>query len=104
MKRRAPPIYDPMQPRFQDLVSSPIPVQASFSLHRPTAVWWGIILWLHGKPADPGLSPSECVACVARGFRFYASLYRVLAVILAAAAGGLLLCGALSTLESAIYW
>ena len=89
---------------FQQVVCSAPPVQDAFVglplLHR----WWQIVLFLHGKPRDPLMSDADRVRCVANGFRFYAWLYRVLAVIFVALACVL---GALQSMgsdEVSAYW
>jgi hypothetical protein len=68
-------------PSFSQLVCSARPVREAFALHRPLRFWWTLILRLHGKPVKPSLSREERVRRVAKGFRFYAWLYRFLAVV-----------------------
>ena len=49
--------------------------------HPPTRLWWNLILRLHGKLVNSALSNTEKRQRIAEGFRFYAWLYRFLAVI-----------------------
>ena len=75
---------------FQTLVCSASGVRSAFSNHRGLALWWRLVLWLHGKPVMRNLPDERYVECVARGFTFYALLYRCLAVLFLASGLGLL--------------
>ena len=66
---------------FQTLVCSASGVRSAFSDHRGLALWWRLVLWLHGKPVTRTLPAEQYVECVARGFAFYALLYRSLACV-----------------------
>ena len=66
---------------FSQLVCGAQSVQTAFALHRPTRFWWSLILRLHGKPLNSSLSLEEKTKRIADGFKFYAWLYRFLAVI-----------------------
>lgn len=61
-------------------------VRSAFDATGPIAVWWRLVLWLHGKPTVPILKEAERVRCIANGFRFYAGLYALLGVALLLAA------------------
>jgi hypothetical protein len=67
--------------RFSDLVCGALPVQAAFDGQRGFCLWWRVVLMLHGKPRDTNLPEADRLNCIANGFRFYAWLYRMLAVI-----------------------
>ena len=66
---------------FSELVCGALPVQTAFNGQSVLRLWWQIVLMLHGKPRDPGLPEADRIRCIADGFRFYAWLYRLLAVI-----------------------
>lgn len=74
------------------------------SEHAPTRAWWALILKLHGKPVELGLSHAARTQRVAAGFRFYAALYRALSIVFG------LLCPVLVALHSmdeslgSLYW
>ena len=65
-------------PSFQTLVCGAPGVRSAFSNHRGLSLWWRLVLWLHGKPVTGTLTDERYVECVARGFTFYALLYRSL--------------------------
>jgi hypothetical protein len=69
------------QENFSQIVCSSPDVRAAFDTYRPMRIWWRLVLALHGKPLTPTLSAIERTTRIAAGFRFYASLYRFLAVI-----------------------
>ena len=69
------------KPTFSELVCSASPIRAALSSPSVLRLWWLVILMLHGKPRDPQLTDAARVECIANGFRFYAQLYRLLAVI-----------------------
>jgi hypothetical protein len=87
-------------PNFSQIVSSSPSVQNAFRLHRPTRLWWRMILWLHGKPRDPVLSEADKIALLARGFHFYAWLYRGVGVLFLLLAPALLLVETYSAIAS----
>jgi hypothetical protein len=91
-------------PNFSQLVCSTQPVQEAFALHRPTRLWWRLILLLHGKPVNVSLSAQERIARVADGFKFYASLYRFLAAIFLLLTPTFLALNALEKSTSWSYW
>jgi hypothetical protein len=66
---------------FSDLVCGALPVRAAFNGQRVLRLWWQVVLMLHGKPRDVNLPNADRLNCIANGFRFYAWLYRLLAVI-----------------------
>lgn len=66
---------------FSDLVCGASPVRTAFNSQSVLRLWWQVVLILHGKPRDPGLSETDRIQCIADGFQFYAWLYRLLAVI-----------------------
>lgn len=95
---------DKAKPTFQQVVCSAPLVRDVFTdlpvLHR----WWQVILLLHGKPRDPLLSGADRVRCVAQGFRFYAWLYRVLAMVFMALTGLLAALQGMGSDEVSAYW
>ena len=66
---------------FSQIVSSSALVQTAFALHPTARLWWRAVLWLHGKPRDSLLPEAERIVLLARGFRYYASLYRGVGVL-----------------------
>src|SRR5262245_24752164 len=66
---------------FAQVVRSSPEVRSAFSAYRPMRLWWRVILWLHGKPSGSRLPDTERARCVARGFAFYALLYRLLGIL-----------------------
>jgi hypothetical protein len=82
---------------FSRLLCGTASVRSAFEGTGPIAVWWRLVLWLHGKPTTPILTEAERVRCVANGFRFYAGLYAVLGVVLLLAAAMLAYIGWLSS-------
>ncbi len=69
------------KPNFSQIICSAQSVRAAFTSHRPTRFWWNLILALHGKPVDSSLPQAKQNQRIADGFKFYAWLYRFLAVI-----------------------
>ena len=69
---------------FASVVRSPGHVRAAFASQRfPLRTWWGLILRLHGRAArNSTMTPEEERACIADGFHFYGTLYRLVAVML----------------------
>jgi len=91
-------------PNFSQIVCSAQPVQAAFALHPPTRFWWSLILMLHGKPVNPSLSQEEKIKRVADGFKFYAWLYRFLAVIFLVLAPIFVWLNVVENSNSSSYW
>lgn len=91
-------------PNFSQLVCSPQPVQSAFASHRSTRFWWNLILRLHGKPVNPSLPEAERIKCIADGFKFYAWLYRFLAVIFFLLAPIFVVLNVAESSASSSYW
>src|SRR5438045_3311821 len=89
---------------FQQIVCSAPGVRDAFTSYPALSGWWQVVLFLHGKPRDPRLSDAERVRCVADVFRFYAWLYRVLAVIFVGLAGVLAALKGMGSDEVSAYW
>ena len=68
-------------PTFSQLVCSAPLVRTAYDSYAPAKLWWRLILMLHGKPTNSALSAQKENAIIAAGFRFYAWLYRFLAVV-----------------------
>lgn len=66
---------------FSQLVCGAPVVRTAFESYAPMQLWWRLILILHGKPMKSSLSSQQETLQIAAGFRFYAQLYRLLAVI-----------------------
>lgn len=66
---------------FSELVCGALPVRAAFNNQGVLRLWWQVVLMLHSKPRALRLPEADRVKCIADGFRFYAWLYRLLAVI-----------------------
>ena len=92
------------KPTFQQVVCSAPPVQDAFADLPVLNRWWQIVLFLHGKPRDPLVSGTDRVRCVAEGFRFYAWLYRVLAMIFMALTGLLAALQGMGSDGISAYW
>lgn len=92
------------QGKFSTIICSSPHVKTAFSIHPPTRYWWNIILRLHGKPTDSHLSPQERVYCIAGGFRFYAWLYRLLAIIFLILAPALVALNVADNTNASTYW
>lgn len=90
------------QPTFSQLVCGTPSVRTAFESYAPARLWWRLILILHGKPTQSALSPAQERLQIAAGFRFYAWLYRFLAIIFLLL--GLLLIAADIGESSASYW
>ena len=69
------------KPTFSQLVCGAPLVRAAFESYVPAQLWWRLILTLHGKPLVSSLSRAQETRQIADGFRFYAWLYRFLAVV-----------------------
>lgn len=72
--------------QFAQVVRTPREVRTAFDGQGVLAIWWRLILALHGKPVDPGLGPAARRSCVTAGFRFYGNLYAGLGVLVGLAA------------------
>lgn len=91
-------------PTFSQIVCGSQGVRTAFQLHGATGRWWMIILKLHGKPVDPVLSPDGRTRRIADGFRFYASLYRLLAVVFFLVCPALIAVGTVDQSRAWHYW
>lgn len=69
------------KPTFSQLVCGALSVRAAFDSHATAQLWWRLILSLHGKPVISSLACAQETRQIADGFRFYAWLYRFLAVV-----------------------
>jgi hypothetical protein len=67
--------------KFSQIVCSHPSVLGAFDTHRPTRLWWRIVLALHGKPVKVLHDEKAQRHVIVNGFRFYVFLYRALAVI-----------------------
>jgi hypothetical protein len=68
---------------FASVVRSPGHVRAAFASQRfLLRVWWGLVLGLHGRAVRSSMTPEEERACIADGFHFYGTLYRLVALTL----------------------
>lgn len=92
------------RPTFAQIVCSDSAVQSAFLNHGPTQCWWRLILLLHGKPLEPSMSPAARTAKVAEGFRFYAMLYRSVAVLFLALSPALFAIHRMDQNEVSTYW
>lgn len=95
---------EPKTPNFSQIVCGASPVREAFLEHRPTRNWWRLILLLHGKPVQNSLSSSKITKRVADGFKFYAWLYRFLAVVFLLLAPVLFAFGAAGDKTSSTYF
>jgi len=91
-------------PSFQQVVCHTPAVRTAFAVCPALRHWWRIILFLHGKPRDPQMAPSERMRCIADGFGFYAWLYRLLSIIFLVFAGLLALLQGIGSTEMSAYW
>ena len=66
--------------KFAEIVRSSPQVRDAFCDAGAYSFWWRLILALHGKPGPEKLSATELRLVLARGFRFYASVYLALSV------------------------
>lgn len=92
------------RPSFSQLVCSVDSVRTAFTAHPPTHCWWKLILALHGKPVDISLSQAERNQRIANGFKFYAWLYRFLAVIFLLLAPVFIVANVAENGTSSLYW
>ncbi len=95
---------DNEEPSFSQIICSAQPVRTAFTTHRPTRVWWNLILALHGKSVGVSLSQAEQNQRVADGFKFYAWLYRFLAVIFLLLAPIFIIANVAENSTSSSYW
>lgn len=79
---------------FAAIIRSPGSIRNAFSSIAGLALWWRIVLALHGKPVSADLAEQEKTATLARGFRFYGLLYRGLGGLMALGAGAWILADA----------
>ncbi len=93
-----------MKPSFSRVVCGAEPVQSVFNSCFAARSWWRAILCLHGKPTSPMLSPRQRTEIVADGFRFYAQLYRFLALVFAFVSATALVLPVFSSTRDAFYW
>ena len=70
--------------RFAEIIRSSRSVRAAFDKAPAYRWWWRAILVLHGKPCRDDLSTADRGRILSRGFRFYAMLYILLALIMVA--------------------
>lgn len=67
---------------FTRLIRSRIQNLSMFPSSPLMRVWWSIVMRLHGKACIDPVDESWATDVAAKGFRFYARIYRVLAVLL----------------------
>ena len=79
-------------------------MQSAFNSCFAARLWWRVILWLHGKPTSPTLSTRQRTEIIAYGFRFYAQLYRFLALVFALVSVTALTSSIFCSTLEAIYW
>ena len=91
-------------PSFSQIVCGSPQVLAALKEHAPTRAWWTLILKLHGKPVEIGLSHAARTQRVAAGFRFYAALYRALSIIFGLLCPALAALGAMNGNLGGLYW
>ena len=72
--------------KFAEIVRSSPQVGDAFDDAGVYALWWRLLLALHGKPVSTIAKEAEVRTTLTRGFRFYACLYIALAVALLFAA------------------
>lgn len=89
---------------FSQIICSAQTIRTAFTDHRPTRCWWNLILALHGKPVDVSLSLAEQNQRIADGFKFYAWLYRFLAVIFLLLAPVFIFANVAENSTSSLYW
>ena len=70
--------------RFTEIIRSSRFVRAAFDKAPAYRWWWRAILVLHGKPCRDDLSTADRRRILSHGFRFYAMLYILLALIMVA--------------------
>ena len=69
---------------FAEIIRSSQRLRHSFDRVSGFALWWRIVLALHGKPVSDGLTDEAWLATLVRGFRFYGYLYLGLGLVLGA--------------------
>ncbi len=95
---------------FSQLVCSDSLVRNAYDSYAPAKLWWRLILMLHGKPnGKPNGKPTSSALAteqedlvIAAGFRFYAWLYRFLAVVFLLL-GPLLMVAEIDA-DNSVYW
>jgi hypothetical protein len=68
---------------FAEIIRSNRAVRGAFDKVTTHRWWWKGILALHGKPHRDDLTPDERKQILSNGFRFYARLYTLLALVMA---------------------
>jgi hypothetical protein len=89
-------------PTFSQIVCSTPLVRMAYDSHPLLRVWWRTILWLHGKPIEASLEPST--QRLQQGFRFYARLYGLLALVLFGVGAALLTANQMAADTIPFYW
>lgn len=69
---------------FAEIIRSSKAVRSAFDKVTTHRWWWKGILALHGKPHRNDLTPNERKRILSNGFRFYAHLYTLIALVMAA--------------------
>ena len=95
-----PSTDDVSQAAFRHVVVSPNAVRSAFAETRMTRWWWAAVLRLHGKPTAADVSIESARVCVAAGFRFYAWLYGVVGLAVAASSVAI----GLNFESASLYW
>jgi hypothetical protein len=72
--------------KFAGIVRSDERVRDTFDRISGWALWWRIVLALHGKPLSEDVPPERKTAILVRGFRFYGYLYLGLGLTILAGA------------------
>lgn len=81
-----------MSPRsFAQVLRSSERLRATFDRMGAFALWWRIVLLLHGKPVSDRLPDDERARILAGGFRFYGYLYLGLGALILSGTGAWLL-------------
>ncbi|MBN1910387.1 MAG: hypothetical protein JW818_11650 [Pirellulales bacterium] len=70
--------------KFAQIIRSSKAVRTAFDKTTAHRWWWRAVLALHGKPYRDDLSPADRKRILSNGFRFYAILYTLLAVVMLA--------------------
>jgi hypothetical protein len=92
------------KPTFSQIVSGAEYSESAFDSYGPARLWWRAILWLHGKPTSPQLETQQRQQIIADGFRFYAQLYRTLAVLFWIVGAAVYGVDIFDTSRDALYW
>ncbi len=70
--------------RFAKIIRSSRAVRTAFDKAPAHRWWWRVVLALHGKPCRDDLSIADRKRILSIGFRFYAVLYALLALLMVA--------------------